>query len=147
MEKRETKEPQNQLQIDMYREKGPARVGPWTSHIRRNDSRHLGFVPARNIFCTKLPAAESDVPEIGCGGAFGTMFVLQTVKSVHGVGFEPLVIDDNRVRLAAEGLKNCSFAVNDMTESPPDMKHHTNYYPTAHYLRGFGIGTRERLSR
>ncbi len=127
MKIRKTKEPQNQIQIDTYKEKGPVQLGPWTSHIWRSDPRHLGFVLARYKFCAKMLDGKSEVLEVGCGDAFGTMVVLQTVKSVHGIDFEPLVIEDTKARLAAEGVERCSFSVLDITERPVGRKFDAAY--------------------
>ena len=52
------KEPQNQIQFDTYQEKGPVKIGPWTSHIWRSDSRHLGFLPVGYKFCAKMLAGK-----------------------------------------------------------------------------------------
>lgn len=125
--KRKTKEPQNQAQIDFYQEKGPVQLGPWTSHIWRSDPRHLGFILARYKFCAKMLAGKSKVLEVGCGDAFGTMIVRQTVESIHGIDFEPLIIEDNQVRLATEGVTGCSFSVHDITESPMDGRFDAAY--------------------
>lgn len=119
-ERARTKEPQNQAQYDAYLERGPATLGPWTSHIWRNDPRHLGFLLARYKFCAKMLAGKGEVLEVGCGDAFGTMVVLQAVGSVHGVDFEPLVIEDAKARLAAEGVSRCTLAVHDMLDGPLD---------------------------
>ncbi len=127
MKRRKAKEPQNQIQIDAYREKGPVQLGPWTSHLWRSDPRHLGFVLARYKFCAKMLAGKSKVLELGCGDAFGTMVVLQSVKSVHGIDFESLVLEDARARLAAEGVKHCSFATHDITERPLGKKFDAAY--------------------
>ena len=121
------KEAQNQTQIKSYLGKGSVRLGPWASHIWRTDPRHLGFLLARYKFCAKMLAGKSKVLEVGCGDAFGMMVVLQTVKSVHGIDFEPLVLEDARVRLAAEGVERCSFTVHDITERPLDGKFDAAY--------------------
>lgn len=115
MSQRKTKEAQK-IQFDTYQERGPVQLGPWTSHIWRTDPRHLGFLLARYKFCAKMLAGKPEVLEVGCGDAFGTMVVLQTVGSVHGIDFEPLVIEDARTRLAAEGVERCSLSVLDIKE-------------------------------
>lgn len=121
------KEPQNQSQLDTYRQSGPVRLGPWTSHIWRSDPKHLGFVLARYKFCAKMLAGKSEVLEVGCGDAFGMMVVLQTVERVHGIDFEPVVIEDAKARLAAEGLERCSLSVLDIIERPLDKKFDAAY--------------------
>ncbi len=122
-----TKEHQNQAQFDVYLNNGPVELGPWASHIWRTDPRHLGFLLARYKFCAKMLAGKPEVLEVGCGDAFGTPVVLQTVESVHGIDFEPLVIEDARTRFGAECLKRCSFSVFDITERPLDRKFDAAY--------------------
>ncbi len=127
MKPRKTKEPQNQIELDTYQERGPVQLGPWTSHIWRTDPRHLGFLLARYKFCARMLAGKSEVLEVGCGDAFGMIVVLQAVESVHGVDFEPLVIDDAKARLAAEGVQRCSFSVLDITKRPVGRKFNAAY--------------------
>ncbi|MBC8228374.1 class I SAM-dependent methyltransferase [bacterium] len=127
MKRRKTKEPQNQIQFDTYQERGPVKLGPWTSHIWRTDPRHLAFLLARYKFCAKMLAGKSEVLEVGCGDALGIPVVLQTVKSVHGVDFEPLVIEDAKARLEAEGVERCSFSVLDITERAVGSKFDAAY--------------------
>ena len=74
----ETKEVQNQFQIDDFRKLGPVLMGPWTSHIWRHDPRHIGFLLARYKFVAKMLAGRDAVMEVGCGDAVGTPVVLQT---------------------------------------------------------------------
>lgn len=115
MPKRKAKERQNQIQIDTYHAKGGARMGPWTSHIWRTDPRHLGFLLARYKFCAKMLEGKSAVLEVGCGDAFGTKVVKQTVRSVCCVDFEPLIIEEAKDCIAAEKVKGIDFVVHDMT--------------------------------
>lgn len=116
------KEVQNQSQIDAYLEHGPARMGPWTTHIWRNDPRHIGFLLARYKFVAKMLSGKSAVLEVGCGDAFGTPIVLQEVGAVHGIDFEPAVLDDARERFAEEGESRATFAIHDMLEGPLERK-------------------------
>jgi 2-polyprenyl-3-methyl-5-hydroxy-6-metoxy-1,4-benzoquinol methylase len=110
----ETKELQNQSQIDDFLRLGPAKMGPWTSHIWRSDPRHLGFLLARYKFVSKMFTGKNKVLEVGCGDAVGTPVVLQTVDSIHGIDFEPLVLNDAIKRYSNEGVKRASFSVHDM---------------------------------
>ena len=114
----ETKEPQNQSQIDDYRRLGPAKLGPWTSHIWRHDPRHLGFLLARYKFVAKMLEGRDSALEVGCGDAIGTPVVMQTVGRVHGIDFEPLVVEDAAARFAAEGQDRATFAVHDILDGP-----------------------------
>jgi 2-polyprenyl-3-methyl-5-hydroxy-6-metoxy-1,4-benzoquinol methylase len=117
------KEPQNQAQLDTYAAQGPAKLGPWTSHIWRSDPRHLGFLLARYKFCAKMLEGLQDVLEVGCGDAFGIRVLKQSVGRVHGIDFEPLVIQDAQARLSAEGLEGCTFEVLDITARPSNSKY------------------------
>jgi len=117
MNKRETKEPQNQIQIDTFSQKGGAKMGPWTSHIWRSDPRHLCFLLSRYKFCAKMLAGKDKVLEIGCGDAFGLPVVKQTVGSVHGIDFEPLIIEDAKKRFEEEGIEGVTLSIHDITET------------------------------
>jgi len=112
------KEPQNQSQIEAYRSLGPATMGPWTSHIWRTDPRHMCFLLSRYKFVAKMLAGKASVLEVGCGDAVGTPIVLQTVGSIHGVDFEPLVLEDAIERYRREGIDRATFAVHDVTARP-----------------------------
>jgi 2-polyprenyl-3-methyl-5-hydroxy-6-metoxy-1,4-benzoquinol methylase len=113
-----TKEYQNQSQIDDFERMGAAKLGPWTSHIWRTDPRHLGFLLARYKFVAKMLAGKNKVLEVGCGDAVGTPVVLQSVDTVHGIDFEPLVLNDAMQRYADEGVSKATFSIHDMLKAP-----------------------------
>lgn len=118
MNERKAKEPQNQMQIDTFFQKGAANMGPWTSHIWRSDPRHLCFLLSRYKFCAKMLAGKDKVLEIGCGDAFGLAVVKQTVGAVHGIDFEPLIIKDVKKRLEKEGIEEgVTLSIHDITEA------------------------------
>jgi protein-L-isoaspartate O-methyltransferase len=127
MLKRSAVEPQNQEQIDTYKIKCPCKMGHWTSHIWRSDPRHLGFLLARYKFCAKMQAGKGNVLEIGCGDGFGLPVVLQAVNSVHGIDFEPLVLEDAGERMKNEGIKGVSFSIVDITKEPLGKSLHGKY--------------------
>tara|TARA_B100000676_G_scaffold307901_1_gene367429 strand:- start:249 stop:935 length:687 start_codon:yes stop_codon:yes gene_type:complete len=110
-----TKEPQNQSQIEDYRRLGPAAMGPWSSHIWREDPSHMSFLMSRYKFVSKMLAGKESVLEVGCGDAFGIPIVLQTVGKIHGIDFEPLVLDDTIKRYSVDTTSRATFAVHDMT--------------------------------
>jgi len=118
-----TKEIQNQSQADDFVRLGPASLGPWTSHIWRTDPRHLGFLLARYKFVSKMLAGKDRVLEVGCGDAVGTPVVLQSVGSVHGVDFEPLVLNDAKKRYSQESVLKASFSLHDMLKEPMSEKY------------------------
>ncbi|MFA5392884.1 MAG: class I SAM-dependent methyltransferase [Candidatus Ratteibacteria bacterium] len=107
------KEPQYQIQFDAYKTKGPVCLGPTTSHLWRSDPRHLSFLLARYKIVAKLLSGKKNVLEVGCGDAFAIDIVLQEVKSVMGVDFDPLFIEF--AAKLQEGRENCSFKVVDFT--------------------------------
>ncbi|MBI3252523.1 MAG: class I SAM-dependent methyltransferase [Candidatus Omnitrophica bacterium] len=104
-------------QLDDYRQRGAAHLGPWSSNIWRSDPKHLGFLLARYKFCAKMLAGCVRVLEVGCGDAIGIPVMLQTVGFVHGVDLEPFVIHDAQDRLWHEGIKKCRFSVLDITKN------------------------------
>lgn len=118
MNKIETKEPQNQMQIDTFIQKGAVKMGPWTSHIWRSDPRHLCFLLSRYKFCARIIAGKETALEIGCGDAFGLPVVKQTVGTVHGIDFEPLVIKDAKSRFEQERIAGVTLSVHDIIEEP-----------------------------
>ncbi len=115
----QTKEPQNQSQIEDFERLGPATLGPWTSHIWRQDPRHMCFLLSRYKFVAKLLAGKASVLEVGCGDAVGTPIVLQTVGMVHGIDFEPLVLNEAMERFRKDGIARASFSIHDVTSKPP----------------------------
>lgn len=121
------KEPQNQIQFDRYHgaSYGEAnRLGPYTSHIWATDPRHLGFLLARYKFVAKMLTGKKRVLEVGCGDGFGIPVVCQSVEHVHGIDFEPLLLADNRQRLATWP---CSFSVLDIVREAPAERYDAAY--------------------
>ena len=116
MSQEKAKEEQNQIQFDNYKEEA-AKLGPYTTHIWKHDPRHLGFLLSRYKFCAKMLEGRKKVVEIGCGDAFGVPVVAQTVGHVHGIDWEPLLMEDNKQRL--KGI-DCSFSCLDITEESPE---------------------------
>lgn len=110
----QTKEPQYQIQIETFNENGLSQLGLMTSHIWRSDPRHLGFLLSRYKFCAKMLIGKKSVMEVGCGDGFGLPIVLQSVKSVHGIDFDPIFIE-NAKQINAERI-GVSFEVLDITQ-------------------------------
>ncbi|MFA5339984.1 MAG: class I SAM-dependent methyltransferase [Candidatus Omnitrophota bacterium] len=100
------------------RKKGAVKLGPTASHLWRNDPRHISFLLARYKFCSKILAGRKNVLEVGCGDAFGTRLVLQTVSKVHAVDFDPLFIDWAKRQYRKEGM-GISFQVADISRQSP----------------------------
>lgn len=118
MANRKAKEPQYQILFDEYA-KEPLQLGPFSSYVLRNNPKQILIHLARYKFCAKMLAGKERVIEIGCGDGLGMMLVAQTVGFVHGIDFEPLLIEDAKKRLQKD-VKNCSFSLMDITERPPE---------------------------
>lgn len=117
MSKLIAKEIQNESQFIDYQTQGGVSLGPYTSHIWRTDPRHLGFLLARYKFVAKILEGKETALEVGCGDAFGTPVVLQTVNKITGADWEPLLMEDNKQRLSGY---NCDFQCIDITETIPE---------------------------
>jgi cyclopropane fatty-acyl-phospholipid synthase-like methyltransferase len=61
-------------------------------------------------------AGKRNVLEIGCGDAFGTRIVLQTVDAITAVDFDPVFVADANERMDADWHFDCR--VHDILESP-----------------------------
>lgn len=95
-------------------EKGIA-LGPHTSYQYRTDPKHLCFVLSRYKFCAKLLSGRNSVLEVGCGDAFGTPLVAQTVNKLIGIDWDARLISSTQERLSH--LKNCVFRQHDIMET------------------------------
>ncbi|MFZ2956846.1 MAG: class I SAM-dependent methyltransferase [Candidatus Ozemobacteraceae bacterium] len=109
------KESQNKIQFENY-QKSPGLLGPYTTHIWNNDPRHLCFLLARYKFVAKMLSGKNSVLEIGVGDGFGVPIVAQTVKRIHAIDWEPLLMEDNRKRLSHIPV---TFECLDITSSKP----------------------------
>lgn len=119
MQRKTTREPQNQAQLDRYDEIGPIQFGPWTSNIWRHDPRHLGFMLARYKFAAKMLSGKERILEAGCGDGVGVPILLQEVGSVHCIDADPHVLHDAEQRCHAEAIDACSFECLDLSEQGP----------------------------
>lgn len=73
-----------------------ARMGPMASEAWERDPKHLLFTLARYKFVAKMLAGRKRVLEVGCGDAFATRIVRQTVGSLIAIDFDPVMIDAAR---------------------------------------------------
>ena len=118
IEKKQSKEPQYQVQIETLAKLGPVQMGPTASHSWRSDPRRLLFFLSRYKFCAKMLAGKKNALEVGCGDGFGMRLVLQTVPHVHGIDFDPIFVEWAAEHARKEGL-SCDFSLLDITRKLP----------------------------
>jgi len=112
----QTKEPQYERCMQLYREPGPAVLGPMMNQVWYDDPRRLGIVLARYKFVAKMLSGKVRVLEIGCADAFGTRVVQQEVGSVVAVDFDPVFVNDVLSRMDEHWKFECR--VHDILEEP-----------------------------
>src|SRR5262245_1916579 len=98
--------------LQQYKDSDTIAMGPHTSFQYRVDPKHLVFVLSRYKFAAKLFSGRKNVLEVGCGDAFGTPIVAQSVNRVVGVDWDARLIASTQDRLAY--LSNCSFRQHDI---------------------------------
>lgn len=106
MEKR-TREPQYQLLIDYYEQRGLESLGLMTSQAWFDDPKRLIFTLSRYKFVAKMLSGKQNVLEVGCGDAFGTRIVLQEVSKLTAVDFDPVFVEDVNKRMSARWRFAC----------------------------------------
>jgi SAM-dependent methyltransferase len=94
-----TREPQYQILLDYYAQRGLESLGLMTSQGWFDDPRRLAFTLARYKFVAKMLSGRQHVLEIGCGDAFGTRIVLQEVGRLTAVDFDPIFVEDVNRRM------------------------------------------------
>ena len=93
-----TREPQYQRLLEL-KGRGITRLGLMTNQAWQDDPRHVLFTLSRYKFVAKLLSGSRHVLEVGCADAFGTRLVVQEVKRLTAVDFDPLFIADVRERM------------------------------------------------
>ena len=111
-------EKQYQQSIREVKARGAERLGLMTSWAWLDDPKRLAFTFARYKFIAKMLSGCEHVLEVGCGDAFATRIVLQEVRRVTAVDFDPSFIDDANARVAGRWAIDCR--VHDVLEGPVD---------------------------
>jgi 2-polyprenyl-3-methyl-5-hydroxy-6-metoxy-1,4-benzoquinol methylase len=107
MMEEKTREPQYQILIDYYKERGLESFGLMTSQGWIDDPRRLVFTLARYKFVAKMLSGSQHVLEVGCADALGTRIVQQEVGKVTAVDFDPLFVEDVNKRLSERWPITC----------------------------------------
>jgi hypothetical protein len=111
-----TREPQYQFLLDILEQKGLARLGVMANQVWHDDPRRLAFTLARYKFVAKMMSGRGHVIEIGCADAFASRIVLQEVKKLTVVDFDPVFIDDVKSRMDPDWPLDAH--VHDMVAGP-----------------------------
>ena len=80
-------------------ERGFERLGLRSSQSWHDDPKHLLFRLSRYKFVAKMLAGSEHVLEIGCGDAFGTRLVQETVKALSATDFDGVFLEDVEQRM------------------------------------------------
>tara|TARA_B100000315_G_scaffold93883_1_gene86354 strand:- start:580 stop:1254 length:675 start_codon:yes stop_codon:yes gene_type:complete len=104
---KKTKEPQYQDLINIRSNIGLAKLGLMTNQIWHDDPRRLSFVLARYKFVSKMLSGKEAVLEVGCGDSFGSRIVLQEVKSLVAIDFDPILVNDVNKRMTDKWEYKC----------------------------------------
>src|SRR5437588_4491787 len=91
-----TKEAQYEELLARREKYGVARLGLMVNDNWNHDPKRLAFTLARYKFVARMLAGRKHVLEVGCGDAFGTRIVQQSVGRLTAVDFDPLFIADVR---------------------------------------------------
>ena len=113
---RRTREPQYQSQVELQAKRGLTKLGLMSSETWQIDPRRLGFVLARYKFVSKMFSGLDEVLEVGCGDAFGSRIVKQEVRSLTAIDFDPVFVEDARIRMDSDWPFECF--VHDMLDGP-----------------------------
>jgi cyclopropane fatty-acyl-phospholipid synthase-like methyltransferase len=111
-----TKEKQYQLMLEYRRKRGLETMGLMASQAWYDDPKRLGFTLARYKFVAKMLSGSQHVLEVGCADAFGTRVVVQEVKKLTAVDFDPVFVEDTNARMSDRWAFECR--VHDMLAGP-----------------------------
>lgn len=103
----ETVEPQYKRCTDLKEKEGLTQLGVMSNFTWHDDPKRLVFVLARYKFVAKMLSGMSPVLEIGCADAFGTRIVLQEVKQLTAIDFDPVLVKDVLSRMDRHWKFDC----------------------------------------
>ena len=118
-------EKQYQAWIRDFKARGNERLGLMTSWAFHDDPKRLAFTFARYKFVAKMLGGCEHVLEAGCGDAFVSRLVVQEVKALTAVDFDPAFVEDANSRMSARWPFVCKQ--HDMLEGPVKGKFDAAY--------------------
>lgn len=86
--------------IRKIKERGTERLGLMTSWAYLDDPKRLAFTFARYKFVAKMLSGSDHVLEAGCGDGFATRIVVQEVRALTAVDFDPEFVADANARMS-----------------------------------------------
>lgn len=111
-----TREPQNQICVELSKRISLARLGLMSNLVWYDDPKRLAFLLSRYKFVAKMLCGKSQVLEVGCADAFGTRIVCQEVGHVTAIDIDPVFVKDAEGRMDDRWKFNCM--VHDILEAP-----------------------------
>ncbi len=111
-----TREKQYQVMLEYRRKRGLETLGLMASQAWHDDPKRLGFTLARYKFVAKMLSGAQHVLEVGCADAFGTRVVVQEVKKLTAVDFDPVFVEDTNARMSERWAFECR--VHDLLAGP-----------------------------
>jgi len=118
---RRTRETQYQRTIELADAGVTASLGLMTNQVWRDDPKRLTFMLARYKFVAKMFAGMARVLEVGCGDAFATRLVAQTVGKLTATDFDPVFVNDAIERQDGQWPFDCK--VHDILSGPFGKDH------------------------
>jgi SAM-dependent methyltransferase len=111
-----TREPQYQRCVELSETGGLAQFGLMSNQVWHDDPKRILFVLSRYKFVAKMFSGMDHVLEAGCADAFGTRVVLQEVKRLTAVDFDPVFVKDVTDRMTDPWRFTCR--VHDILDGP-----------------------------
>ena len=93
-----TKEKQYEMLYEVEEKHGRSKFGIMANESWNCDPKRTLFTLARYKFVAKMISGSNEVLEIGCADAFGTRLVQQSVNKMTAIDFDPLFIEDVKLR-------------------------------------------------
>ena len=119
------KEPQYNSQLDLVKQKGNSKLGLMINEVWDIDPRRMAFVLSRYKFVSKMLEGNRNVLEVGCGDAFASRIVKQTVENLTVSDFDPVFIQDAKNR--SDEKWELNYLIHDMIEKPANNKYNAIY--------------------
>lgn len=113
-----TKEAQYELLFSSEEKHGRASLGLMSNQVFNEDPKRLLFTLARYKFVAKMLEGRKRVLEVGCGDAFATRIVQQTVGEVTATDFDPTFVEDALKRV--NPMWPIRLVVHDFLQGPLD---------------------------